>query len=650
MTRSLPSLIPALAMTTLVLSGCQPSAPTQKPTTAAEAATFIDHGKVAPVSESRGSWLVRDPDGQRLFLILLRDILPGGGPRTSLWISNLDTGAGDQYFFPDAKSVSNNNYCLFVSAKGRFYLSLDHDFHEFDLKSRTLLKSIPKMNGPAMAMDEDANGLIYFAIYPTSELFSYDPEKGELQRRARLDPAQQYPTSMGIDAEGWIYTGIGTARANLVAWNPVSGERRNLTPPGERPLGTGQVVPLPNGEVYGKANAKEPWQKLLGGVAIPAPDFKPPAPVGRRASLYWLNQRHALPDGTTITNLSLRERRFLWHGPDKIEQSVAIGYETEGASIASLTTGADGKLYGSTDHPMEMWSFDPAGGEIRQLGHDPRIGGGNLTKILPWKETIVGNSYSRGDFFVFDITRPFQPTAKGEEANPKLATSSAPWICRPRSLALHPDGEHVISGGYPGYGQVGGGLLIYNLAKKERSALIPPAELLPDHSIASIAPLPDGDLWLSTSITTPGGATPKAKEALLALFSWSERKILWQGTPLPGAEAITSLTRLSSGLLAGVSETGSLFLFDPEKRQLVRTEQLEGGSPGGRRGDTAFIPLPGGDTVLVMTTAFYRIDGESGTLTRLQDPPVPISNVGPIFNARLYFASAGHLWSYAIPQ
>lgn len=612
---------------------------------------FTSLGKVAPISESRGSMLVENAEGEPLLLVVLRDILEGKGARESLLVTHLPSGRSDQYFFPSPEVSNSNSYTLFVSKKNRFYLLTDTWFFEFDLASRKIVHSVDGMGGPAMAMDEDAEGNIYFAIFPTSELFRYSPESKKLENLVKLDPDQQYPTSMAIDEEGWIYTGIGTVRPRLIAWNPKTKERVDLSNSTATKTGTGQVLVTRSGKVFGKASGASPWLRLKRGKGTPVAEFTPPERHERAASLYWLDQRWQLPDGTAITDLSLREKKVRWKSADGEEKTIAFDYASEGASISSMSAAADGKVYGCTDHPMELWVYDPAKEQTTQLGHDPRIGGGNITKLLPWADGVVGNSYSKGDVYFYSPALAFAPEEQGAKQNPALLTNTAPVISRPRALMIHPDGEHLLSAGYPGYGQVGGGLLIYNLRLKQKVDLMPAAELVPDQSISSMAAAPDGEtLYFSTTVLTPGGATPKATEAELAAFSWKDRKILWRMAPVPGTVQLTAIAQLDDRHLAGVTNEGRFYVVDLKERKTLRTQDLAE-TPAGSRGDTSFVLLPGGkSSLLMMRTTLYVLNHESRQLKKLATSPTPIDNVGPLVEGNLYYSSAGTLWRYTLPQ
>ncbi len=612
---------------------------------------FRNIGQVAPLSESRGSLMTTDEKGDPIFLALLRDVIEGKGARTSLLITHLPSGKTEQYFFPSPEVSNANSYCLFVSRAKRFYLSTDKHFFEFDLASRKILKAFDHLEGPAMSMDEDAKGNIYYAIFPTTELYRYSPETQELKLCTRLDEVQKYPSSMGICEEGWVYTGIGTVRPLLIGWNPATGERVDFSGKADRGTGAGTVTVTLDGKVYGRPYLSSgPWLRLKGGKAEPAPDFTPPDYPERRASLYWLRQRHSLPDGTMVTHFSLRERKLRWKRGDEAEKEITFNYTTEGADISSMALAANGKLYGNTSHPNELWEYDPAANAIRQIGHDPRIGGGNITKLLPWADGVVGNSYSKGDLYFYTPAKPFAPEEAAADQNPALLTNSAPWVSRPRGLMLHPDGEHLLSSGYPGYGRVGGGLLIYNIERMQKMDVMPAEDLIPGQAISSMAASPDGrTIYFSSSTATPGGGTTKAKEAVIAAFSWETRKVLWTQPPVEGATFLTAITLIDPEHLAGITSSGVFYVVYLPSRKTIRTQDLKV-APAGQRGDGSFVTLADGKgTLLLMQNAIYRIKPKQFQLEKVADTPAPVSNVGPLVGRDLYFSSAGNLWRYTLP-
>ncbi len=613
---------------------------------------FHNHGIAVPVSESRGSALVKDANGKTWFALLLRDVLPSHGSRGTLLIADLESGTSRQYFYNPKESANGSNYTVYNSRSGRLYIPTGERLNEFDLASQTLLRQTKPMGGNAMSIAEDRDGRIYIAIYPTTDLLRYDPRSGEVEKLTRLTTDQKYPTSMAIDDTGWIYVGIGTERSALMAYHPETRELRMLSTEADRQRGAARVVKV-DGKAYGAFALNGEWHLLEGGKMLPAEQFTTPDEWQRQDSMYWTAPRWQNAEGWKIRALSLDQRTLAYTTPEGKERSLRFEYETAGAEVSALCAGPGGKIYGSSAHPMHLWSYEPRSRTLKEEGAVPAIGGGNFTKIVRWNDLLVANSYAKGDFYVFD---PAHPVAGGSSdpqsaTNPRLIASSSPFIRRPRALVAHPDGRHVISTGYPSYGAVGGGMLIVDMAKKEAETLLSQERLLPDHTIAALTPLPDGNLICGTSILTPGGAAPRATEAIVAEFDFKEQKILWSLAPVPKSELISGLAPLANGNIIGVTSNAVVFVIDRAGRKVIRTQKIEGlGTAAGNRADTALIPSDDGRLFLILRHGILEISPDGSELKQIVATPVGVHNAGPILNGRFYFTNAANLWSCEIPE
>lgn len=612
-------------------------------------AQFVDHGTAVNISESRGSLLARDSGGTPYLLIALRDILPGKGSRGSLVLIDLETGKSTHHFFGKDEEANGDSYCLFVSKAGKLYLSCSSSLYEFDLASKKILKTFTDLSGPAMSMGEDAEGNIYLALYPEAELLRYTPSTQKLDKLTKLDPDEKYPTSMGVDSKGWVYVGLGTVRSTLVAYHPASGERRLLSEEKDRMHGTAAVYQV-NGKVFATLRPGGRRMRLSDGKATPAKNFISSEQWQREDSMYWLYKRWRNADGWQVQSLSLENRTLQWINPQGESKGGTFDYRTEGAEISSLTAAANGKIYGSSAHPMRIWSFNPKMEQLKVEGAIPRVGGGNLPKVVPWKQKVVGNAYAMGDFYAYD---PAMPIVSEEDStvNPVLIASSSPLVRRPRGLLAHPDGKHIISTGFPGYGEVGGGMLIVDMEQQTPVALLSADQLVPNQSITALTALPNGNLIGGTTINTPGGARPIAKEAVLMEFDFAEKKTLWTKVPVGGVSLVNSLTTLGDGNVAGITSDGVFFVFNPVERKTIRREQIEHfEGVAGSRGDTSFVKTEDGGLLLVLSKIIYDVSPDGRELTPILESPVHIHNVGTILNHRLYFSSGSHLWSVRLPK
>ncbi len=625
------------------------------PADAGEASAFTDHGLMVPISEQRITLTTETAGKKQLITLLLESMARGtatGSGRVTLLVHDLASGQSQQYFPAMDHEEPEDVFSAFVSTKGKLYFNRCNLFDEFDLKKGDFTFSA-NVGGYAMSMAEGGDGSIYFATYPQSQLHRFDPASQQVEGLIRLDESEQYPTRMAIDQHGWLYVGIGTAQSNLVAYHPATGELRSLAQEGERVRNdSGYVISDEKGVVYGRVNKTLPWSRLEKGELHPAPDFNLEQIVRPSSSLYYGNHRFAFADGTAIEGYSTRERSFEVVSPDGARRGVKFEYETHGAAIGSLIRAVNGRIYGSTHHPMELWEYDPASRVPKMLGHLPEVGGGALTKFIEWEGQLVSNSYGRGDLFTFDPARPFDySVAPG--VNPLRLLRTEPVISRPHTLLLYPGSSLVVSAGWPGYGLVGGGMLIYDLAKREAVAFLKADTLLPGHSITTMAALPDGNLVFGTATLALSGGQSEADTAQIGLFDWKKRTISWHTGPLEESRYITTIATGRGGdLLYGITHERFFFSYDLKERRLLTSRKLPADlhSPASNRGDNALLRSDDGRLFLLMTRGIFEVDQSTHTLKALATPPVPIFEGGFISEGELFFASAGRLWSYKLPQ
>lgn len=604
---------------------------------------FEDLGVASAVSESRGAIATTDSTGKRLVVALAMDRWEGG-LSTSLLLIDAETGETEQHWFP-ARSVANGPaYSLMLGSDGQLYTTFGAHFVAFDIEARRW--SFTGTAGEAMSFVEAPDGTVYFATYPTSTLYSYDPATRTLRNHGRLDLTEQYPNSLAVGGDGWVYAGIGTARSNLVAFHPATGRLRQLISDSERRVGTGTVWIGTDGAPYGRPYDNGPVYKLFDGEAHPSAYV--PAREGT-GSLRWGSIHRSFGDGSRLISFDLPGRRLEIADETGSVRHVAFDYVSEGTEITSLVAGPDGKIYGSTSHPMHFFVYDPQSGELNDLGPIDRIGGGNFAGMAVQDDFVLGGAYAGGYLYAFDTTRPFAPA----QGNPRQLAEYPGPITRPRTVLAHPDGEHVLMAGFAGYGMVGGGLAIVNRISG-KSELIPNSRLAPGHSIITMEALPNGDVVAGTSVEAPGGGTPTASVAQMLLIDWHSRAVVFSVEPLPnrsvlgtatipGAREIVSLAVDDAGLVYGLATDGQLFVFDPVERKIVhRTNLGLYGSPV--RADQAFMRTSEGLLYALLTGGIVRIDPGSYAFELVAVPPVRPSAGIAYLDGALYFAAGTRLW------
>lgn len=607
---------------------------------------FAELGIAAPVTENRGVVCAQDKKGRQLTVGCLLDMSTVG----SLLVTDIDSGETGQYVFPDVTGSEKwavwAPYGSLLSENGRFYTFPGKFLVEFDIDKR----AITFCGDPAptefcyagTAMVDGPDGRIYAASYPNSRLISFDPVTKAMKDHGQLDARENYPGSLAVDSAGWLYCGIGTARSNIVAFNPKTGVIRQLVKESTRKLGSGRVYSAADGYVYGESG--DLWYKLRAGKAEIIAKGKA-APALPKRSIAWGTSTGVFPDGRELVQYNLPERWLTVKDPKTgAEKRIDIKFRSGGAAISTLTAGPDGMIYGSSMHPMHFFRYDPARGAIFDLGPIRAIAGGNICAMASQGKYIAGPSYSKGYFHLFDTTQPFQPEDK-DNPNPKIIAQFEGDITRPRTCLAHPDGEHVIMGGFMGYGRTGGGLGIVDIKTGEKE-LLTHEQVIPYHSTHSLKALPSGDLVGGTSVLTPGGGHAKDTEGVLYIMDWKTRKVVFRVVPVPGAPEVFSLEVGPDGLVYGVASGSKFFVFDPGKRQVIHREDLSA------FGDLVRPSLVAGQDKKVyalFSKAVVRIDPATFKVEKLGDSPVTINAGLALKDGIIYFASGAHLWRFKLP-
>ena len=327
---------------------------------------FRNHGIASRAVESRGVATLRDRTGRNLVIALNND----HGERGWLLVTDIDAGTSEQVYFP---AGVNHSFALaapfasFVSKQGRFYTGIGEVLIEFEPAAREWLYH-GQPNGGArpfiyQMFAEGPDGRIYAGTTAVGDkpchLGSYDPSTGQAADHGQMDPAEKALRFLAFDAAGWLYCGIGNARGNLVAFNPQTGEKRQIPAEHERTEGAGWVFAGRDGKVYGTAAGKN-WRLFDGVGEVIAPTQR--APEQPASVIGWKDTTGSFPDGRRLKAYHLEDGWLEIHDPKTGQtRRLVFTYQAVGGmGFTSLAPGPDGKLYGSTCHPMRFVCFDPA--------------------------------------------------------------------------------------------------------------------------------------------------------------------------------------------------------------------------------------------------------------------------------------------------
>lgn len=617
---------------------------------------ITDHGVPVPASATRGWTTSLDGEGNRVVLVWLMN----GGTRYQLVIWP-DTGEARQV--PVEPYVGDNVYVTWYSTRDLWYSHFGGHLYEFDPATLTFSFAGETPRGAAMSMHEDSSGRMWAALFPGAHLVSYDPATREL---VNYDPINeetwgQYPTHLAVDDAGWVYAAIGTARGQVVGMNPETGQRRAYIAEDKR-----TQIALSNPRMFrgtdGKVYATVPgcdwgWHVLFEGEATALDAEEPPVSPHLDASGHGRGKANrTFPDGSRVTRVDLETRLLSVTEADGTERQVAFEYAAGATGVAVMRAGPDGKIYGSTAHPSRLFVYDP--------GNDHMVFYPNVNIAFKSLRTegqyLFGGHYSGGFFWLMDTTKPltFTPMTsgygrqmpvpqaeEGAEPNPKELGRFNPNVNIPRNAFAHPDGKHIMISGQPGYGYVGGGLIIYNLETEQITELTH-EDLLPGYSTMAIAALPNGDLLCGTSPRAGHGTTPAHSQAALYIMDWESKQVAWQSEPLEQMTSMQSMLAGPDGLYYCVGGDGTLLVFDADKREVVHHAALA--EYGRHTTNQAMILGPDDNIYLALTGGLLRITPATFEIELLARPKAGIEAGLAILDGRIYFASGGHLMSVGL--
>lgn len=597
-----------------------------------------DHGVAAPVGMPAwgGTVAYEDPDGERKVFIKLW----AGGTTTYLFI---DPETGEtRHVSPEIRGIGA--YLVHHDAERRtVYDTMGRHFIEIDLQSHEIRRVGEIPGGMALAFTSDESGVVYGGIYPSATFVSYDPATGTFTDHGAVNQEEwpQYLRPIAMDAQGWLYGGIGQRRVQVVGLNLESGEVRRYMADGERGRGTPTVWRGVDGKVYASAPGWG-WHALSGGEAVgidrPAVDREP---VDRRA----------FPDGARIVgndrvDVPNRVLRILEPGAEE-PRVLRFDYESPGLGIYSMVAGPDGRIYGATGLPLRIWRFDPETGGMQDHGLGGH--GGHVNQWVRQGDLLYGAVYSSGSLIRYDPSQPYDDTAIGSSTNPRQlhgGGQARDLYGRPHAVLAHPDGRHVIVGGNAARVLAGGGMLIYDTESGEETVL-GREDLVPDQGVYSMAALPDGDLIVGTTIRAATAGRTVATEAMIYRLDWETKAVTRRWTLQPATSAVRDLVVHDDGLVYGLTSDRRLFALDPESGRFVHDEEVTdyGNVTGGQAPRTMAIGPDGGIYVL-FRSAIARIEPGTFQHRELVRPGRRITAGIAIADNRLYFACGPRLFSY----
>lgn len=603
---------------------------------------FYDHGVACPVSNHRGTVATVDGNGRNVVLVWLFDHRGG----YALLMIDAETGKSEE--FPMPFTPGDAPYASLLSSKNKYYTLFKNNFVEFDPVKRNFTfhqESLPQM---AMGFTEDDKGLIWAVTYPNSGLISFDPVTRIFKDYGYQYKQnwKQYPRFLAADDKGWLYFGIGNTSSQIIAFQPATAKAIPLLEEPERKRGQAFVYRSTDGRVYGQAlkDKKEQWFRFYDGKKTVLQQHDP----SNAKSIITGNQElfyRDFPDGKIMASLHLQEKKLMIRDPVKhTEKTVSFDYSSEGALVMGVGAAPDGTIVGGAAFPMRFFNFNP---RAKTIHHLPAYGQFNAMTGSNGK--FYFGVYPQGALLEWNPSSPWINTKKDTESNPSLLAASVLSTHRPHRILATADGNTVIMSGTPEYGYTGGGLLLWN-KKNKHSLLLTDSMLIPDQSTMSMVSL-SGNKIVGGTTTMPGtGGEKKAREAELYILNLATNKIEWREALLPGVQDYSDLFLGENGLIYGIADLKTFFVFDPVKKQIIHRENVEErfGRTAWAQSPRIFVKGNKRDCYILFAKGIVKIDPRSFSLSMIAESPVPVETGGDYLEGKIYFVSGSHLCSYQI--
>lgn len=469
--------------------------------------------------------------------------------------------------------------------------------------------------------DVGKDGQLYACTYPNAKLVRFDPASGAMEDLGRMHPTEMYARSLAVGPNGKIYIGVGTAKGDLVVFDPKTGAHRSILPKelqGAKGWSVVSVARRGDGLVYAEFGPQLMRLEDETAVVVPTAPERPALKFrdGREVTAYGRGA-FTLQDPRTGER---KERSFKYAGA--------------GDYIFLVGQGPGDRVYGSTAMPLEVFRYDPAASLSEHLGAMP---GGEVYSMLEHERKLYLCYYGGAVMNLYDPARPFWKFGTSADSNPISFGGIGDGHLRPRAMIRGPDGL-IFIGSEPPYGELGGAVAVWDPGLNRTIENY--RNLVPDQSIVSLAWEPKSGLLFGGSGNYGGGGTrPAAKEAKFFAFDLKEKKKIFEEALVPGAGKYPATFAAEGKVFTTVGNR--LLVFDPGSMKVVRTIEL----PAPQM-DISLGQRRPGELIGLTSKGVYVIDSKQETLLYAAEAPVPVNCGFAVVQDAVYFGSRAELWRY----
>ncbi|SCL26680.1 Outer membrane protein assembly factor BamB, contains PQQ-like beta-propeller repeat [Micromonospora rhizosphaerae] len=270
-------------------------------------------------------------------------------------------------------------------------------------------------------------------------------------------------------------------------------------------------------------------------------------------------------DGKVYAAIGNYQGQALWYDPATgANEQYVLPFPPQALDINNISAGPDGRVYTNLYINGNLSVLDPTTGKATNLGGLGQADG------FGWHGgKMYQGIYPYGGVLEYD---PAKPYVRG--TNPRELFRLQP-DGQNRPITFASAGSKIYVGSTPDYGLWGGALTVYDTATGER---VTHRDIVADQGVVALAVIGDR-LWAGTSISGGGGTEPKATEAKLFTADLATGEKIAEYTPLPGADAITSVVAGPDGRIWGLAD-GELFILDPATGAVVHRQDIPGDYSG----------------------------------------------------------------------
>lgn len=581
-----------------------------------------------------------EPGSERIYFNFRQD-----GGKLFLVAVDPETGASEQFASP----AGTGAWGLIAGPDGKIYLGT-HEGPDPQDNGQILVfdpqqpdKRIQIAGRPAESetylwmFAQGPDGKLYAGTYPSAKIVSYDPATGAMADHGVMDETQMYTRNIVAGPDGMLYTGIGYGRANIVRFDPATGEKAAILPDEYRrdPLQTTASVWLGvDGAVYvsalklvesnGAKSTESVTLKVVEGALAPAEN--PPA----------AQDAYTLKDGRRVLNATL-DGTYELHHPDGAVEKKTFAYAGDGAGLFIVANGPLGRIYAGSYMPNEIAWYDPETGAMENPGNPSEVGGEIYSMLIdgPWLYTC---SYPGSFLSKWDPAKPWNYGREAEN-NPRGFGPLGKGHLRPRAM-IHGDDGRIYIGSFPEYGMHGGAMAVWD--PKTDALLANYHNLVPNQSIISLAYDAGTNLVFGGTSTQGGGGTePIEKEARFFAFDPAAKKLVRDIVPVPGSAYIRALCQVGRRLY-GIAGGDTLFVYDIDAAEVVHAGSLGVGSVL----DCALRLWTDGKLYAVASKKIVRIDPATYAVEVLAEYPETIRCGMAIDGRGIYFGVRAELVRY----